>query len=196
MQTTAQASSHANREPPPNVKRGGWFGRNWLRLCFLLVLLAVLGGVGGYLYKFGPILFSTPYHQTIAELRHSPQVKQLLGEPIHDGWFPVGSVNNDEGEARLYLKLHGPKMADGHESTADVSVQARSVEGEWGFTQFDITPSGGQRLSLMDEISGPPPDLLPFNGNNAQTPPSTTEATPPPDVKIDIPDMPSDSGKK
>ena len=136
--------------------------------------------------------------KTLEKLRQSPAVKQLLGEPIKDGWFPAGSVNSGEGEARIYLKVHGPKTADGHEPKADVNVQARLVTGTWGFTQFDVIPDGGQRLNLMPEISaGDTPDVPLFNGNTTPPPsPAKTDATPPPDVDIKIPDLPSDSGGK
>jgi len=197
MQATTQVSSSTNSPAPAGAKRRGWLGRNWLRLFVVLVVLAAAAAAGGYYKKFGPILFSKPYQQALVELRQSPQVKKLLGEPIHDGWFPAGSVNNDEGEARFYLKIHGPKGADGQEPMADVSVQARSVGGEWDFTQFDVQSSAGPKLNLMDEISSrKPPEVPLFNGNGASTPLPKTDAARPPDVKIDIPDLPSDDAKK
>jgi hypothetical protein len=168
-----------------------------MRLLLSLVVLAALGAGGGYYYKFAPILTSEPYHQAMAALLKSPTVKQLLGEPIKDGWLPAGTVNSSEGEARIYFKVHGPKTADGREPKADVSVQARLVTGQWGFTQFDVTPDGGQRVNLMDEImGGEEPDVKAFDAKTVQPPLPKTDATPPPDVNIQIPDMPADTGGK
>lgn len=195
---TATKDSTSTAAAAASAKKRGWWRRNWKRLLGSLVLIAVLGAVGGYLYKFAPILTSEPYRQAIAELEKSPQVKQLLGESVKAGWFPAGSVNRDEGEARIYLQVHGPKTADGHAPKADVSVQARLVGGKWGFTQFDLTSDKGQRLNLMDEINGEqPPDVLPFDAKNVPPPQAKMEVAPPKDdVNIQIPDLPSDTGGK
>lgn len=193
MQTTSPASQNASASPA-NARRPGWFRRNWLRAIISLMLLFVLAAVGGYLYKFGPILFSTPYHMAMAELQQEPDVKKMLGDPIHDSWFPAGNVNNEEGEARFYFRVHGPGT-DGHESKADVSVQARCVGDKWDFTQFDIQPEGGQRLNLIDAIQARgTPDTPLFDSKSAPAP-TKTEATPPQDVNIQIPDMPADGEK-
>lgn len=175
--------------------------RNWLRILVCFVVLIAFAAGGGYFYKFGRILISTPYHQAMADLRDSPQVKKLLGEPITANWFPVGNVNNEIGEARMILKIRGPAGADGKEPTADVLIQARAIEGQWGFTQFDVTPAVGDRLNLIDEIQsrdhgvGGAPK---FDGSQRQ-PEHTAELpskiAPPPDVQITIPDG-SDSTKK
>src|ERR1700744_1195539 len=137
MQTPSAASSAS-----PAVKQRGWFARNWLKLFLLFVLIVVAGAGGGYYYKFRPILTSEPRQQGKAELKKSPQVKKLLGEPVRDGWFPAGSVSKDDGEARMYPHVHGPKTADGKEPAAEVSIQARALEGKWDFTQFDVQPEG------------------------------------------------------
>ena len=167
MQSATKSSSSENVSAPAAKKRG-WWGRNWLRLFLSLVILAIVAAGGGYLYRFGPLLFSAPYRQTMAELQKSPQVKKLLGEPVRAGWFPVGGVNKEEGSARMYLKVHGPKTADGSEPKADVAVQARCVDGKWDFTQFDVQPEGGPRVNLLDEIA-PPSDVAPIRCRCAAT---------------------------
>jgi hypothetical protein len=197
MQGSTTNSSIAGVPADSSAKTRGWWGRNWKRLFLALIALAVLGASGGYSYKFGPILFSQPYRQAIAELRQSPDVEKMLGEPIKDGWFPAGSVNNEEGEARFYMNVHGPKTADGREPKAVVSVQARLVAGEWGFTQFDVRPEEGRPLNLLTEIMRErPPDVAPFNPNSVPPPLPKTDAKPPPDVNIQLPDMPPEPNGK
>jgi hypothetical protein len=198
MQSAIRDSSSTGSPAKANVKPRGWWSRNWKRLFLSLIGLAVVGAGIGYCYKFGRTLISEPYHQAIAELQQSAEVKQLLGEPIQDNWFPVGSVSVDQGEARFILKVHGPKTADGREPKADVSVQARLVSGKWGFTQFDVTPEEGQRLNLMDEyMARVGSDVEQFNPNAIQQPQPKTPAAPPPDINITLPpDMPSGAGSK
>jgi hypothetical protein len=197
MQTTTRDPKAAKSPAASNAKPRGWWGRNWKRLFLSLFVLALLGAGGGYFYKFGRILISEPYHQAIADLKLSPEVKKLLGEPLQDNWFPIGGVNSDLGEARFTLKVHGPKAADGQAPKAEVAVQGRLVTGKWGFTQFEVRPESGQPFSLVDEITEREgSDVKRFDPNAIQPPLPKTQSIAPPDVKIEIPDMPSDSGNK
>ncbi len=196
MQSTTQTSTTPTSTAQANPKPRGWMRRNWLRILVCFGVLIAFAAGGGYFYKFGRILISTPYRQAMANLRESPQVKKLLGEPISANWFPVGNVNNEIGEARMILKIHGPAGADGKVPTAEASILARAIEGEWGFTQFDVQPANGDRMNLVPEIEKLHPsvnDVKPYDPN-AQ-PLRTAKAPPPPDVDIQVPDG-SDSNKK
>lgn len=197
MQSATRDSSAVVSPSPSAAKPRGWWRRNWKRLFLAVFVLAALGVGGAYYYKCGRILISEPYHQALAAVQKSPEVKQLLGEPIKDGWFPSGNVSSEQGEARVYFNVRGPKTADGREPTAKVNFQARFVTGEWGFTNFEVTQDGGERLNLTDEVSAAQtPDVKPFDPKTVQPAQPKTDATPPPDVEIKIPDLPTDSGGK
>jgi hypothetical protein len=198
METISPSSSKSATALAPNAQQRGWWRRNSLRL--LVCIVVVIGGaaVAGYLLKFGPILFSTPYREAMADLRLSPQVKKMLGEPLHDGWFPSGNVSAEDGEARFNFRVHGPKAADDTETIAHVAVQARFIGGKWGFTQFDMQPENGQKLNLIDWTNRQEtPDVKPFDPNDQKLPaPTKAEASNQQNVDIQIPGLPTDSGQK
>lgn len=199
MQRTIRDSSATSTPAGGNAKTRGWWRRNWKRLLLAVILLAVVAAGGGYYYKFGRILTSEPYRQAMADLRQSATVKQMLGEPIKDNWFPVGTLDNADGQARFILKLHGPKAADGKETKAEASVTASVISGKWGINTLELTTDAGERKNLRGEIeANGGSDVVPFDPKTAQPlAPAKTEIAPANDnVNIQIPDLPSDSGSK
>jgi hypothetical protein len=166
----------------------GWWRRNWKRLVVGTVLVVVLAAVGGYFAKFGPVLFSEPYQMALNTVERSPQVKDLLGEPVKRSgvadWTPTGmfSDGGQMKEARLTFSISGPK------GSASVMALARSLDGQWGFAQFDVTAPEGKRLNLLAESNaGKPVDVKNFDPSQPQAKTTTTEDAPPDlNVKIDL----------
>lgn len=198
MQSATRDPASTGAAVGSNAKPRGWWRRNWKRLILAIIVLAVLGAGGGYYYQFGRILISEPYRQAMADLRQSPIVKQMLGEPIKDNWFPVGTINNSDGDARFILKLHGPKTPNGKQPKAEASVTASVIDHKWGINALEVTSEEGERKSLRDELEALyGSDVPPFDPKTVPPPLPKTDAAPPPDVKIDLPpDLPSDSGNK
>ena len=126
----------------------------------------------------------------LEELRQSPQVIAALGQPIQTDMIPrpSGEVRPDDGGARLMFAING---ANGKK--ASVSLQARLIDGKWGFSVFDVIPDGGKSFSIIDEVNARHPEQDPTPKFNAKDQPAkgptTSEATPDQDVKIDTSDL-------
>ncbi len=180
------------KESDATPSRRGWFRRNWKRMLGGLLLLLVVGAVGGYFVRFGPILFSQPYREALDFVVREPQVIAELGEPIKrrgiQDWTPSGMITGEDGngQAQLNFSVTGPK------GQAKVAITARLVQGdkEWGYPNFQVTLPGEKQLSLVDAINKTKPGDTPKFDPNAEgsKPPRTKEA--PPDVDIKLDDIP------
>ena len=170
----------------PAGKRRGWWRRNWWKAALTAVLVPLLGGAGFVAWKFGPVMFSKPYRMAYHELGQSRPVIDQLGEPISGNWIPGGSVDSDS--AHLFFEIWGPKT--GKSAKAQVAVQAHYMEGQWGFTQFEVTLADGHRLNLLEEIAVRLNDDRPKFDASVPHPSGVTIQKAPPDLDINIPDVP------
>ncbi len=124
------------------LRRRGWFGRNWWWFVPLLLLLAVAGYVVAPLVE---LKTSEPYRMACQQVHKSPQVAERLGEPLYDPtWVPAGSVYSDgaRGDATLSFDVAGPN------GRAHVSAQARRIAGQWGLNVLEVTFRDGKRITL------------------------------------------------
>ncbi len=142
-----------------------------------LVLLIGVGVVAA-LIVFGvmsAVKSSEVYRGSLAIAQSHPAAVERLGEPIKGGWFVTGNVNfqNERGNANLDIPLSGPKKS------GRLVVQARYEGGEWLYEKLDLTPEGGETISLLDRrprgLAGeveqgpdvPPPPPVPTAGRPA-----------------------------
>ncbi|HLM57018.1 MAG TPA: cytochrome c oxidase assembly factor Coa1 family protein [Pyrinomonadaceae bacterium] len=166
-------------QQPAQQPKGCW-GRNWKWLVpsGCLVLLIGVGGVAA-LIVFGvmsAVKSSEVYRGSLAIAQSHPAAVERLGEPIKDGWFVTGNINfqNERGNANLDIPLSGPKKS------GRLIVQARYEGGEWLYEKLDLTPEGGETISLLDRrLRGlsdevepaadvpPPPPPVPTSGRPA-----------------------------
>lgn len=169
MSTVAQQTVPAARR--------SWWGRNWKWAAPLLVLLAIV--IGGLVYVW-PLIwprFHPLYALSLEEIRKNPTVNEKLGEPISPVRpFPHGSITTegDRGEASFNFEVSGPK------GTATVSSKSRLLQGEWGFTQLELTFADNERVDIAKTIQQRAGDDTPIFDPNA----------PQPEVKL--PDLPKD----
>lgn len=136
-----QTASQRSRAGRPFRK---WLGRLGL-ITFLLILAGVIGCLWLYFSVFGARKSSQPYKIALERVRQDQQVIQRLGQPVEDfGLFPTGNVHTegDRGNANLHFSIRGPQ------GKANVSVQARQLQGEWGLTMLDVRFSDGERFTL------------------------------------------------
>ena len=142
----------------------------WWILAGLVIFVVLCAGLFGGIFvrefsKINEIKSSEPYQMGLEQEQQDPLVIEALGEPIEDvTWFPTGNVNaeNDRGDANLHFEVAGPK------GKANVHVQARRVDGQWGLTNLEVTPEGGQRIQLdtgsEDDLGEAPRWPPPVNG--------------------------------
>ncbi len=186
------SATTGERQTETAALRRGWWRRNWKRLISAAILVPLVLAAGGYFVKFGPVLFSEPYRKALATAMNSPQLIAQIGEPIKRSkwadWAPAGAINKDDehGEARFSFSVTGPK------GKADLSAVARRIDGQWGFSSFEVTTPGDQHFNLLSEINKGVKDDTPVFDATSQKPvqPTVKEATPDQDVKIDL-DLPS-----
>ncbi len=141
--------------------RRSWWSRNWKWLVPVgcLVPILVCGGLIALIFGLlnTAIKSSEPYQHALAQARAHPDVIKLLGQPIEPGRIATGNIhlNNDAGDADLYLTLNGPNRS------AIVHVMATKVGGVWNYSMITLTPHGGG-----DQI-----DLVNLPGQRATTNP-------------------------
>jgi hypothetical protein len=127
---------------PP--KQGSWLGRNWWWAAPLGCLLPALacGGCFALILPavFGAIKSSDPYKEGVVRAKASAAVRDALGEPIAEGYFPSGNINTrttngvESGTADLTIPLSGPK------GSGAVHVVAEKAAGKWTYSTIEATP--------------------------------------------------------
>jgi hypothetical protein len=127
-----------------------WWGRNWKWVvpAGCLTLLAAFAGLLLLIFAlaFGSLRSSEPYQQSVATALASPEVRELLGEPIEVGWFLSGTIHTAGagGSAELAIPLAGPK------GSGTLYVEAKKAAGEWRIELLRLVMADGRvRLDLL-----------------------------------------------
>ena len=84
-----------------------------LKIVLIVTTAVVLGGGGIFLFIMNLLKSSDAYELAMRKLRSSPGAIELLGEPIDDGLFPMGSIETTgaSGFADLSISVAGPKAS-------------------------------------------------------------------------------------
>jgi hypothetical protein len=126
-----------------------WFQRNWK--WFVPVLAAVaIGTIAGFILMiFGFVMSmfksSEPYQHALAQARHDQAVVAALGEPIAEGRFTSGNMEESgaSGKASLAIPVSGPK------GEATIFVEASKSTGQWHYEHVAVELSSShQRIEL------------------------------------------------
>lgn len=122
---------------PPPLHHGagpGWWRRNW-RWVTPLILLSVLAVFAAVLW-FAVSQWSNwsrgsePYREAMRRARCSVELVAHLGEPIQDGFLPMGSMalnSNGSGSSEFVVQLRGPR------GEARMFMNAERSRGEWDY---------------------------------------------------------------
>jgi hypothetical protein len=126
-----------------------WFQRNWKWFVPVLAALAIGTIVGFMLMIFGFVMSmfksSEPYQHAVAEARQAPAVVAALGEPIAEGRFTSGNMEESgaSGKASLAIPVSGPK------GEATIFVEASKSTGQWRYEHVVVELSSNhQRIEL------------------------------------------------
>jgi hypothetical protein len=138
----------------------GWWSRHWKWLvpvgCFGLILLVVAVVVifvlliGGAV--LGTIKSSEVYEEALAAARSNAELRDTIGTPIEDGFFPSGSIetSGSSGTADLTIPISGP------DGSATVYVDAYKSGDEWRYTRLEAeVEDSGRRIDLLNDTVGP-----------------------------------------
>lgn len=129
-----------------------WLGRNWkwfvptLCLVFLLVFSAFIGLI--YFGVTSMMKSTDAYQMAVHATRKNPEVISKIGEPIVEGLFITGSINESggSGSADMAIPVSGPK------GEATVYVSATQSAGKWKFRDLVVEIENTQdRIDLLQE---------------------------------------------
>ncbi len=127
-----------------------WWSRNWKWVLPVGCLTPVLvcGGCVAVILTaaFGTIKSSTPYQDSLAAVRNSPQAQAALGVPIEPGFLVTGEIEatGASGHADIGYSVSGPQGSGTVYAVADKSA------GEWTFSTLVLElKETGERLDLL-----------------------------------------------
>jgi len=142
---TTQPQNRSSVEP----RRRGWWSRNWAWalplatlspiLCCGGVIVAIVATVSGI------VRYPDVYKDAAAHAMASPQIIEVIGEPIEVGLWTEGnlSVLNGKGVAKLTIPLTGPNGA------GNLIVDATSEDdGPWTYHEIKFTTDAGQTIDI------------------------------------------------
>ena len=151
--------------------KANWWNRNWKWLvpvgCLSSLVLTAAFMALIMAFVFGLMKSSDAYKHALAKAKASPEVIDLLGTPIKEGYFPSGNINvsGSSGNADIAIPISGPK------GSATIYLEAYKSSGEWAFS----------KLIVVQKISGKRIDLLPqaiacLTLRSTRTPPALPSA--------------------
>ena len=118
----------------------------------LVVVLGCAGVCSGFIFTvFGALKGIEPYQMALERVQNSPRAKQLLGEPIRDGWVVSGSfsVQNDTGDADITFAVSGSK------DSGNVHVIANRAGGKWTITNLTLDTKN-ESVDLTEPLAESP----------------------------------------
>jgi hypothetical protein len=134
----------ANEAQRPTIKTGNRWSR---KLVFGLAGVAIAVFVALLLTFIEHEIKSSPVYQTsVARACASTKVIEVIGQPIHEGWFTSGELtqfSDGRGIARLTIPLSGPK------GRGVVNVEAGRVAGSWRFSTLTFRAGRAPSIDLL-----------------------------------------------
>lgn len=110
---------------------------------FVPALIVVLGigiFIAGLLVFIEDGIKTSPVYQaSVAKARTSSEITEILGRPVHEGWFCSGELtqsSNGSGHARLTIPLSGPN------GKGTLEVEAARLGGNWRFLTLHFSAAG------------------------------------------------------
>ena len=119
--------------------------RTW-KIGLIATVLALVFGGGIFLFVMSLLKSSDAYKLGMETLRADSRAIELLGEPIDDGIFPMGSVetSNSSGYADLSIPVSGPQ------GSGTLYVVARKLGREWR-SEWLVLEVDGVEVDLLTE---------------------------------------------
>lgn len=117
----------------------------------ILVLCFVIALVAGLVVGLPALMKSNDaYQEGLARAQADPRVREILGEPVVDGWMPTGSVNTngDTGSVSLSVGIRGPK------GSGTLHIEATKSAGVWTYQVLGVRLSEGSEIKYIDLRGG------------------------------------------
>ena len=119
--------------------------RNWAIAGTIVWAGFILLAVGGFWGLMSLMKGNAAYEMSMDRLRASPEIAQVFGEPLDDGFLPSGSIkiNGGSGSAKLEISISGP-LAEG-------AAQSEAVRefGQWRLTYLAAKAEGRDDIIVV-----------------------------------------------
>lgn len=121
--------------------------RHWA-IAGVIVWLGLIVVVGGSFWGIQSLIKGAGgYQLTMETLRASPEIKEVFGEPLEDGFMPSGSVetSNGQGRSNLEISISGPK--------AQGTAYSRAIKefGTWRMVSLTVVVDGtNEKINLIE----------------------------------------------
>jgi TonB family protein len=119
-----------------------------------MILLLLAGVAAIVFFVFSTIKSSDVYRNAVEQAKANPTVVQELGEPIEEGWYVKGSVEESgAGWASLEIPISGPKRS----ATIYAEALRERRGAEWQYTRLEVAIEGiDGRVSIFNPLLPPP----------------------------------------
>ena len=113
--------------------------------CVLVMILSLGGCVTLTFGLFYLIKTTEPYQYGLEQAQQHPEVIQILGEPITDGWWISGNIetNNSSGTADISIPLGGPR------GNGTLFVIGDKEAGKWTYSRIRFQADSGEEVELI-----------------------------------------------
>ncbi|MGO1000632.1 cytochrome c oxidase assembly factor Coa1 family protein [Lysobacter sp. CA196] len=125
-----------NTSRPAAPYRKPWVQRHWILTLLLAlgVLFSLSIAIGAWMMYsvMDSMRYTPPFIEAMERARANPEVKAALGEPL-EGRFVLGAVEpKDQGVAKLFVFVHGPK------GKGEVQVEGVNEQGTWRYSLMRV----------------------------------------------------------
>lgn len=138
---------------PPQISstaKPNWWKQNWKWFvplgCFSIAVLFLIFIGSVALIVFSAVKSTDVYKDALAKAKTHPEVIEVLGFPITEGFLVSGNtnVNGASGEANLSIPIAGPK------GNGTIYVAARKSLGQWNYSGLVVEiAKTHQRIDLL-----------------------------------------------
>ncbi|WP_141059476.1 cytochrome c oxidase assembly factor Coa1 family protein [Stenotrophomonas rhizophila] len=144
-----------NLPPPLPTHPRGWWARHWrwaLPLALLLTITALAGVAWWLLVQWSHwSRGSEPYQEAMRRARCSVDLVAHLGEPIQDGFLPMGELETSStgvGSSQFVVHLSGPR------GKGRLFLQAEREQGRWDYPMLYVLVKDAEPIDLtaLDDV--------------------------------------------
>lgn len=155
-----ETPENATVVPPISAPPSTWWSRNRRWMLPLLIISPLLlcclscgGGVGIIYMVRNTLRQSGPYLAAMEAIDASPQVREALGEGIHEsGWMPLASGNLATGPLNLQIQIEGSK------GSGLAVARTEQQKDHWEVVELTVTPTGGERITIIGTPAAAAPE--------------------------------------
>jgi hypothetical protein len=121
----------------------------WGLISWIAVIVITVGFTFWIISTVSAIMkASPPYQAALEEIRANPEVQEVIGDNITDGFMPSGSINFGGGgrsRAEVSFSITGSK------GKGTVDLNAVGLGGEWDTRLLVVRPDGGEPIVIVNK---------------------------------------------